>query len=67
MKNVNVILLCLMRKKRGNWEKTQKIIGSEIMQKFEAAGFLNRIGDDWQISPQGRAMAVRTVFTCSCF
>jgi hypothetical protein len=67
MKNVNVILLCLMRKKRGNWEKTQEIIGHEIMTKFESAGYLSRIGNEWQISPQGRAMAVRAVFSCNCF
>ncbi len=57
----------MMRKKRGNWEKTQKIIGSEIMQKFETAGYLSRIGNEWQISPQGRAMAVQAVFSCGCF
>ncbi len=56
-----------MRKKRGNWEKTQEIIGHEIMTKFESAGYLSRIGNEWQISPQGRAMAVRAVFSCNCF
>ncbi len=67
MKNVNAILLCMMRKKRGNWEKTQEIIGHEIMTKFETAGYLSRIGNDWQINPQERAMAVRAMFSRSCF
>lgn len=67
MKNIQIILLCLMRNKRGDWEKTQNIIGSEIMQKFETAGYLSRIGNEWQISPQGQALAVRAVFSRSCF
>ena len=63
MKNVKVILLSLMRKKRGNWAETQKIIGSEIMSRFESAGYLSRIGDEWYVSPKAQALVVKTVFT----
>lgn len=63
MKNVKVILLSLMRKKRGNWDKAQSLIGNEIMLKFESDGYLSRIGDEWFISPEAQALAVKTVFT----
>lgn len=61
MKNVNVILLCLMRKKRGNWEETQNAIGAELMSEFENAGYLSRVDNEWHMPHQGKLLALHAL------
>ena len=51
-RNVNLILLCLMRMKKGSWQEAQKWVGAELMTKFENAGYLSRVNDNWEMSPE---------------
>ena len=63
----NMVLWCLQRKKRGNWLETRAIIGEKMMAKFENAGYLNRIDDDWEITPQGMAQVLKFLLSAPCF
>lgn len=63
----DIALLCLTRKKQGNWEEAKSQIGAEMLTRFETLGYLRRCDDTWQITNAGTLKSLQFVFSCDCF
>ena len=56
-------MLCLFRRRKGNWQELQTLIKADILEEFEKAGYINHIGDEWHVDLQKRTQAILSIMS----